>query len=127
MRISDWSSDVCSSDLHNRVDAGKIGRYHAAHQVAYLSGRIPHPGPDDIDGRQRPTDSQRYDGQDSQARPAFAPGMARPGAVGNGLCHQMALRMRPLTASRTKMAAMRHRVWDREKAQAERRKAFLTA
>src|SRR3546814_6485171 len=23
MRISDWSSDVCSSDLHGRCDAGK--------------------------------------------------------------------------------------------------------
>src|SRR3546814_2180771 len=31
MRISDWSSDVCSSDLHRRIDpAGGFGRQHDA-------------------------------------------------------------------------------------------------
>src|SRR3546814_8287970 len=30
MRISDWSSDVCSSDLHRRVAAGKRRRFAPA-------------------------------------------------------------------------------------------------
>src|SRR3546814_776073 len=35
MRISDWSSDVCSSDLKRKEEAGDIGRYGIARQAQH--------------------------------------------------------------------------------------------
>src|SRR3546814_13673349 len=43
MRISDWSSDVCSSDLHHagrRVDGADAGRSPATAPGSRLSGRL---------------------------------------------------------------------------------------
>src|SRR3546814_9480562 len=36
MRISDWSSDVCSSDLAHRVDREVLGRLHARAVVLHF-------------------------------------------------------------------------------------------
>src|SRR3546814_1012085 len=45
MRISDWSSDVCSSDLYHAVRDGSLGRRCGRHRLAE--------GPDDA-ARPRP-------------------------------------------------------------------------
>src|SRR3546814_14165786 len=39
MRISDWSSDVCSSDL-GRPDVRAVGGFHAEVEAAGLFGRL---------------------------------------------------------------------------------------
>src|SRR3546814_1039998 len=47
MRISDWSSDVCSSDLHEvrRISArAERDQYHAAHQTRSPEDRLQHSG-----------------------------------------------------------------------------------
>src|SRR3546814_14141420 len=51
MRISDWSSDVCSSDLEGLVFAVHTF-FHAAAQIALFvtrQQRIPEPAPDHLD------------------------------------------------------------------------------
>src|SRR3546814_11161355 len=50
MRISDWSSDVCSSDLHCRVDLED----RPALPRPTIAGERPRPQPDDADRRIRP-------------------------------------------------------------------------
>src|SRR3546814_374673 len=65
MRISDWSSDVCSSDLDPQADLA--GRARARELGACRARRLPH--------------SPRAGG----ARAARGPARARPGAGGLGL------------------------------------------
>src|SRR3546814_7457386 len=48
MRISDWSSDVCSSDLFSRYDGTRLGtgsRYQPDRRLARRPGRCPPHGP----------------------------------------------------------------------------------
>src|SRR3546814_7430709 len=65
MRISDWSSDLCSSDLPERRDVdripqsepeavhiGPLRRDHAAEQVARLFRRVADERPDRVVGNQ---------------------------------------------------------------------------
>src|SRR3546814_10494937 len=40
MRISDWSSDVCSSDLWNSAEAGQVGPFHHGRVVRRALGDV---------------------------------------------------------------------------------------
>src|SRR3546814_18036718 len=87
MRISDWSSDVCSSDLH-RTQAG--GHAVGGHLVG-VEGRHPEPGPDGHDQLgQVVTESLRS--------------LARAGALGDGLAHRV-------LGGRLRRSSGERRVW----------------
>src|SRR3546814_4525164 len=42
MRISDWSSDVCSSDLRGRRKLGRREKIKLAHELGWHMGRYGH-------------------------------------------------------------------------------------
>src|SRR3546814_9572815 len=71
MRISDWSSDVCSSDLVEPVDAGQFGKASP--------GAIAHQHGDEVDGL---GDQGARDGDDSFLDQLLHPPERTDGASG---------------------------------------------
>src|SRR3546814_17589120 len=83
MRISDWSSDVCSSDLHE-LDALIV--YHAPVRLAPVvdvGDRILEGGPRDAEGVRRDARARLVQGaeEDLQAFPGPADQLARKNGV----------------------------------------------
>src|SRR3546814_2756103 len=75
MRISDWSSDVCSSDLHDRRDfGGSSSRHCSARERVLLPERRPH-GPDPADYGGYPRYPRRPRPNGAEARAAEAGGV----------------------------------------------------
>src|SRR3546814_6393314 len=72
MRISDWSSDVCSSDLHDRRDfGGSSSRHCSARERVLLPERRPHgPDPADYGGYPRYPRRPRPNGAEARAAEA---------------------------------------------------------
>src|SRR3546814_19719755 len=74
MRISDWSSDVCSSDLSGRVSAGSW------HRPTQLRGRLRHhcrSHPVDIPRGPARRDAELPFNAGPDARPSHVPGVRR--------------------------------------------------
>src|SRR3546814_8379778 len=74
MRISDWSSDVCSSDLRPRrrpaVHQGCLPRFRHRHDGAFLHSLAPgERAPDHSGGRRGPPHHRRDGGNQAAAHP----------------------------------------------------------
>src|SRR3546814_19893983 len=83
MRISDWSSDVCSSDLPPTFRRDNAARRPAAHARRDRRGCPPPPAPPSRhspSGRGRKADRRPPDGRDCRAPPSFALPAGRPTA-----------------------------------------------
>src|SRR3546814_20581622 len=82
MRISDWSSDVCSSDLTRRQGAGAARRRRAQVRAARRGGR---PGPGTAEAADRRPHGSRADSQPSHVMTLverdspLPPALASPG------------------------------------------------
>src|SRR3546814_11544534 len=63
MRISDWSSDVCSSDLYNKTHALRLAQMLKCRSVPRIlkgHGRVVPFGQDECDGSSRITERTRH-------------------------------------------------------------------
>src|SRR3546814_7056902 len=96
MRISDWSSDVCSSDLQIVDDDGETAALYADQPTPRVDHGLCVGDAVEIAGRRlgRPVAGRRITGQDGSVRPRGDGRLSRAGGDILDVCwHQMAFRL----------------------------------
>src|SRR3546814_17849981 len=88
MRISDWSSDVCSSDLNGPAYAPRWCRFPSRHRSAPLAP-APHRRGNCGAGDRGRDDEDRYGSLRPRSRNRTVSGAPRPGAkIGRATCRE---------------------------------------